>query len=297
MNRSEFSWSYTRHNLFRSCPLAYFYRYHTASASEADPGRLNELKRLLSVNSWTENIFRSAFRMTAGEGKNDPAAFNKRLFSIFRKDCASLRREGWRNDPKSVNIDVVYYGEETPGYVFASARCRLDALSANFAENLLPRLHPVEYLRMKHFKQPDSFYADGIKVWSVPDMIYEENGTLNVVTLFFENPRTSQNWVLRSAINAKFAESRWNHFGRVLPVSFFLHGPSFPPVYAAGNRKELMCIIRNSVSDMLNFESAGISEENFANFAEKQDNRNCRICVFRGECILSKNSMSSAMPV
>ena len=293
MFKNEFSWSALRLSIFMECPLAYYYHYYASwggweTTADADTVLAYRLKNLQTVNSWVLKTFKQTIITSTLHHTKDIRKTRRNAFSALHRDICDIRNKEYMNDPKGLNIDRLYYRESTLSKIISEAEAILNSIFANFADSKFHTLiEEIPFLNIKKFTRPASFYCDSIKVWSNPDLVWEENGILYILNIFISEPSLTDHWAIKSGIDAIFAETKWQN-RKVEVISLF---PNLPPplpfISITRNRKELKALIRQSSEDMLRLTKldTDIQKTEFAKLANYD---NCEICRFRQLCKKTK---------
>ncbi len=288
MLKHEFSWSHSRYRHFKRCRLFYYYHYYASwggwdQYANERSRQIYLLKNLKTINSWIEGIFRKQLLESIQNGHNDYKQIQRKAFAVLKRDICELRNFSWKEDYKKINLFELYYGFLTLKEIELKSERQLAVIFANFADSsIFCAVSEIPYLNLKKFKRPVSFEYDGIKVWTSPDLIWEDKGEIKILNFFMKDPLLSGDWAFKTGVDAIFAEICWP--GRKIEAaSVFFHQKEFPFVYSSRNRKEIKAIIRESSNEMLELSKLDteIKEESFK---PTENNCYCESCVYKELC-------------
>lgn len=290
--KREFSWSLSRGTMFRRCPRAYYHHYYGAWGGwRSDAGikavETYSLKKLVSAASFAESLFRDTFSFLLLERRSQCEQFvsDVRRMSLTSAGRRIRELRGTPSPNISDGVDFIerhYHGmdcDELRSLVAA----RFETLSANLADSsALQLLLAVPYLSFIQLKKPSSFALDGVNIWTAPDFLWNESGSIKGLNLFYYDPRVNGSWARKAAIDAMFAESL-RPGARVRIESAFLHAPNFPVIEYSTAYSEIRNSIKKNVYDMLAVTNTDtdIREERFL---QTDDETICESCPFQALC-------------
>ena len=285
----EFSWSYTRHKIFKFCRRAYFYRYYAAQKGWdkfADPRSqlIYRLKNLVKTENYVRNTVSKAISdvFLRGNKKNEKDFPLRNIYSELRQNLFRTRTDienrCWEDDPKKTNLFEIYYGE-SPDTVFGRIREYISGIILILSQGgLLSELSAIPYLQWKNFKLPLAFFLDGLNVWTAPDFVWTEEGNTNVLFLRFRPD--DESWRLPPGISVLALENKF-HIppSRFRCRTFFCNGHEIFEGYE--NLEKVRSLIKESSSSMLSLlvPDGKAHEENFGR-AETC----CSSCGFKEYC-------------
>ncbi|MCK5845463.1 MAG: hypothetical protein KAG97_12190 [Victivallales bacterium] len=290
--KREFSWSLSRGAMFRRCPRAYYHHYYGSwggwrSDADLNAVETHALKKLVSVDFFADSLFRDAFSLLLFERRRKPEQFiselRRRSMTAAGRRIRELRGTQSPNISNGADFIERHYHGMNCDELRSVITMRLDTLSANLAESpALPLLAAVPYLSFIQFKKPASFTFEGVTIWTVPDYLWNDSGSIKGVNLFSYNPVDSGAWSRKAAIDAMFAESL-RPGAHVRVESAFLHLPSFPIIAYSAPRTEMRCEIKRDVDDMLAVTNidTDIREERFV---QTDNEAICESCPFQDLC-------------
>ena len=288
--KNSFSWSFSRYNLFRYCERAYFYHYYGSwngwdTYAPMDAKEAFKLKHLISKELWLNIILKKSLLNTINSKSfsktNFAAKFKYESHRVFSSEISSLYSEEWKNDPKIICIDEIYYKESSLNQVidwirnYLSKRINILQQSKLFSE-----FDGLPYPAFVNTESPLTFTINDIPVWFSPDLIWAHQGKINILNL-----NNSFGWSLLASLNMIYAEQNYNYQpADIVCHSLFIDQDSSFSVYAVRSKKEVIEIITDSSKEMrsrLTFDQKAYIE----NFSKTIKQKKCRTCCFREICM------------
>lgn len=302
--KRDFSWSYSRFRLFKTCERAYYYRYYGSwegwdDYADEHARLLYRLKNLRFMRSWIDEVLRTAIKSVFIDSKSGNMDFN--LQNLQRSALRRLRNEwgdavsgAWKTDPKKLNLFEIYYADSDPSRrkesLLEEATNTLLGYLVKFTESkIFPEIKDVSYLMVREFETPDFFLFKGITVWVSPDLLWLEKGNANIVNIHTGNseyPQIGEDWEFQMGLCLLFAEQKLRiPRDRIIGRTVFLNDGEndLSPIYNSHNLVEICAVIEESSLEMLKRVSMGnsISESLFPGNPSPSK---CQICEFHTAC-------------
>lgn len=288
----EFSWSYSKFKLFHCCERAYYFHYYKALkgydySSSSFEKEIYFHKNLVNKELWLTKIIRSSLFHTLAEIKLYNSYKFKKLFKNhaikkFNYEFKQLITENWKSDPRSLNLQEIYYKEKTSSeigdYIINDIKKIADNLSL---EESFKHLKKFPYQTILNPEKPIYFFLQGIKIWCSPLLISHYKGNINIFVL---NYHSNFKWADIMGINTLYAMKKWNeNKNNIIPHTLFVDEKDPYVVFARRSTKELESIIKKSTDEMLSrltFHGKAFMK----NFPATSKEENCQKCKFRKIC-------------
>ena len=287
--KNSFSWSFSRYNLFNFCERAYYYHYYE-SWNGWDHYAFNEskkafrLKHLLSKKMWLRRILRkslvNAINTKPLSNKSLAVEFKHQLCKILFADINSIHSEEWRDDPKKICIDELYYGKNTQDqitdWIKSETKNRVDILANS---KLLHGLSNVPYSAFSATSTPISFNVNSVKIWSSPDLIWNHHGKTNILNL-----NDWKGWSFLGGLYTLYAQLQLNYTpNNIVCHSIFFNEDNCFSVYGIRSPKEIINLIMDS-SEKMQSRLTHNKRAYTANFQKTTEQKKCERCHFRAIC-------------
>lgn len=303
----DFSWSYSRFRLFKTCERAYYYRYYGSwegwdNYAGERTKLLYRLKNLRFLRSWTDEILRETIKSVFINSRSGNMDFN--LQNLKNSALCHLRNEwvdaisgAWKTDPKKLNLFEIHYPDSnrTKDSLLDEARTTLLRHLVKFTESkIFLEIRDIPYLMVREVETPDFFLFNGIKVWVSPHFLWLEKGNaniLNICTGRHEGPQTGGEWEFLMGLCLLFAEQKLRiPKSQIVGRTVFLNGDEsdLSRVYSPHNLNEICTIIEGSSRKMLNRISSGVSISESL-FPASPSPSKCQNCEFHSACPENKN--------
>ena len=288
MLRHEFSWSMTRHRIFERCHRAYYYQYYASwggweRLAEKKTKLLYHLKKLQTIQSWTESVFRKTLTTGIADGEVKSKHLLRLAKSQIRREAFDIKNNESAEDSKITLLSEIYYENSTINELQEEAEKYIEVLVARFAESqAFEIISNIDPLAIKSIPQPASFLLNGIKIWTNPDLIWTNKGKIKILNIIFKDPMKSYHWAEKATLDKMFTEDLFPGNKKVETSSFFLHEDNFPEITISRNKKEVQSIIDKSCQEMLELTNldTNIKEEVF----KRTDGDACKHCNFKQVC-------------
>ena len=270
---TPFSWSVSRHLLFRRCRRAYFLHYYFAQGGwdpYADPllQFTWSTKKSKTFHERLEHHLEEILRFSFDTLRNIPPAFRKRMLATRFHARLAVLEQRWSEEDESKTFDRKKAVEELREALAAflnSPTCTAIAAAQNLT------------LFNKAFKPTFRFHD--IELWYNPGLIWREGKQLISCRIHFTKPEPS----FIRAESDMFALSAREHTGTLETLSIFRY-------FAAGEWKEIQCYgdpdscerrIQTDVREMTDLASGEkVSMIDFPPAAEKA----CLNCRYSAVC-------------
>ena len=284
--KNSFSWSLSRYNLFNFCERAYYLHYYEAwngwdiyAAKQAF-----RLKHLKSKELWLNIILKKSL-LNAINNKplsNNTLAVELKYQSrkILSSNISSVHSEEWRNDPKKICIDELYYKENSIDQVIDWVKDKANYKIAILQESkLLHKLSNLPYTAFFKTDGPLSFIMNGVQIWCSPDLIWSYHGKINILNL-----NNSSGWPFLAGLNTLYAEQNLNYaLNDIVCHTVVFNENSYFSVYGIRSPKEITCIVTDSSKEMqsrLTYNQKAYVE----NFSKTAKQNKCQTCRFKAIC-------------
>lgn len=317
-----FAWSPSRWDVFRSCPLAYYYSYYLAWDGwdiDSEPARREAYlcKNLTSLSFIFNNAFRDEMTRIARAVQSGAYAAEPEKFSpeeVEKSIRARLNRayagrknfRAWLDDPKRFPLimECVYQGWGNPmedsiewikeklsfvhGYTDFKTFSDLVSLSKSGNGDKV-----IEAGESPFKSGLDTFLLDGVKVFSGVDLVYQKDGKTVAV-----NWRTGDDRESYMAASRAVALYLNLHYGipssdMVVRNEFLISGESAeynPGKHSIDDAKKR---IAKQAAVMAEFVKSSDTKENIPlsedAFCEAARNPDCSWCRYRGICMKHKD--------
>lgn len=192
--KNEFSWSWSRAEMFATCRRQYFFNYYGAWGGwdkRADPKTRATyvLKKLQTRHQWIGSTVHNALRWVLttlrdkGAAPSEEAtlrALGKRLQADYQDSGEGLYWE----DPKNKRglleheYDHLYVSDEDWSALFEKA---LAAVNTFFVSDVFATLQSLPREDWLEIDTLGSFEVDGVKVWVQLDCLFRRDGEIHVV--------------------------------------------------------------------------------------------------------------------
>lgn len=286
--RREFSWSYSRYALFEYCQRAYYFYYYGSwggwsVASDDEAQKLYRFKKMTSIHSWVEEIFRKELHASFCRGDLDCDRIFRKCKSTIYRSIVDIRNKNLSHGCRIEFLSEWYFDKISLEELKFEADSYLSEIVAGFTESkALSRLLTVQLLSIKQLKQPSSFYHNGIRIWTNPNFAWSEAGGIKVLNLYFDDPIKSDKWPFKGTLDLMFARDRLVGYDDIEVISYFITDEIYPQLTILRNSQEVKNIIDNSSHKMLELTSldTDIKEELFPKSCDDR----CESCNFREFC-------------
>ncbi len=291
--KREFSWSLTRYRSFNFCRDAYNLRYAVSwegwdRYSDERARLAYVLKKLRSLDSWTNQVFRETLRkvlvessLPGGSGFNE-VNMRRSALGRLRTDWHEFTLPEGSRDPGRTGLSEIYYGAADPELVFDMAVTRtFKNISRLAGSGLLEEIAAIPYAGLRDEKNPVSFTVDGLKIWVAPDLVYSDGNGVNVVNFFCDTGPGDDLWAPVAALNVLYACEKFRMpEEKISSRTVFIggDGESCFSAYSYGNTSELKRTITVSTREMMEFEN------NSPVPGKTEPEMKCLDCEFRRFC-------------
>lgn len=271
---TPFSWSVSRHLLFRRCRRAYFLHYYLAQGGwdpYADPLRRFTwtAKKSLLYHEWVEHHLEEILRRSFDTLRNVPFPFRRRMLGTkFQKELIALR-EIWRSREESP-------GSHDPAKALNELK---DALISFLASESCAAITHGQNLTLFNKAFKPSFSFNGLELWYNPGLIWREGSVLASFRIHLEKPSAE----FIKAESDMFALSAKLHTGTKDTLSIFRYRSDlgWKEIQSAGNAESAerrICKDAEEMQELASGESVNMLD--FPVCTEKQ----CSSCRFAGVC-------------
>jgi len=200
----ELSWSWTRSQTFLNCKRWYFHAYYSSWGGwRREASNLSRhayrLKRLVTLDQlFGISVHNQIHRMIDHSQKMTVEAFTASVRKALNRAFwdSKNNQEEWYEHPCNINmLHEMYYGGELPEHKIQEYQERMTVianhlLSSQTFMDIFDRKDKVKLITSERFRV---FELEGIKVWVVMDLVYQdlENGKFVVVDFKTGKPSSS----------------------------------------------------------------------------------------------------------
>ena len=286
--KNSYSWSFSRYNLFNFCELAYFFHYY-GSWNGWDPyapkqtKKSYRLKHLMTKELWLNCIIRkslvNAINRTSPSRNSLYEEFESQSRKTLSHDINSLYEEKWKENPKNICLDEIYYREknieETVHWIKRQTCSRIKILQESKLFHELSVIPFPAFINIGGL--PLSFTLNSTRIWCSPDLIWNSNGLLNILNL-----DNGPSWPFLAGLNQLYADQNYSHVRIACHTLFIKKDISFS-VYGIRSPKEIMGIIAESSREMQS--RLTINQKAYIeNFSGTGEQKKCQTCRFKAIC-------------
>jgi len=317
---NEFSWSFSRHNIFEECPKKYWYTYYGSwegwlaysnfgPKKKADPlaAYLYAMKQMQSVPMYVGTVVHNSIEKTVKNyqrSKKWPELEDMILLAQadFEKGLKDCQEERWRTSPKKFsNFIEAYYpdtGKDLEALKIAGlekvGRCITNWYNSSIRSKYLSSAQ-TSFVGVEEL---DSFYVDDIyKVWVVMDLAttWQQSDGEKYILFDWKSGKATDKTIDQLYTYALFAEKVWRVPHENIVISpFYLNDNNYIKIGAG--QKELLSkdkmieienFIRSScVSMVKNLVNENIKDNkaNVLDYDYTDNSYRCRNCPFRQLC-------------
>jgi len=296
----ELSWSWTRNQAFLNCKRSYFHAYYSswggwrreASNLSRHAYRLKRLVTLdqlfgISVHNQIHRMMDESQKMTVEEFA---ASIRKALNRAFWD--SKHKQEEWYEQPSDINmLQEMYYDGELPEQKIEEYRERITVianhlLSSQTLMDIFERKDKVKLITSERFRL---FEMEGIKVWVVLDLVFQDLESGKFVVVDFKTGKPSSSDKVQLLLYALFLKEAF-HLSSLdqieLRNEYLATGKhaSFTPRQT--DLEYVQSLIRTSVKEMKAY--LRVPEQNvpldMERFEQTKNRAICRRCAFRELC-------------
>ena len=190
--RNEFSWSKSRHEIFRACPRQYYFNYYAywGGWEQNAPERIRKiyvLKNLKNRFMWAGEKVHDCIKHTLKNLQRNVSILPMEdIVSItlnqMRDEFRSSRDKRYVAYPKSCALFEHEYDLDLPDDKWKKIADDVEKCLRNFYQSetfaLLKELPEQNWLEVEDFS---SFYIDGTKVWAVIDCSFRTEKGITII--------------------------------------------------------------------------------------------------------------------
>ena len=296
----ELSWSWTRNQTFLNCKRWYFHAYYSswggwrreASNLSKHAYRLKRLVTLdqlfgISVHNQIHRMIDESQKMTVEEFT---ASVRKALNRAFWD--STHKKEQWYEHPSDIYMfHEIYYDGEIPEQKIEGYRERINIianhlLSSKTFKDIFDRKDKIRLVSSERFRV---FELDGVKVWVVMDLVYQDLESGKFVVADFKTGRPSSGDPVQLILYSLFLKEAFDITSldqMELRNEYLAIGKhaSFTPRHS--DHEYVKSLIRTSVKEMKS--CLRIPEQNvpleMEEFEQTKNRAICRRCAFRELC-------------
>lgn len=292
--KNEFSWSKSRHELFKDCERKYYFNYYGSwngwkYNSDERTKEIYYLKKLQSRQMWLGSVVHLAVESLlklhrSAQPIPERAELEKKLLDDLRADF-SISRSGlwskkkWRLLEHEYLMDVS--DEEWKETASQAQDCFKHFLDSDLYQEI-QKLSPDQWLEIEEFS---SFYVDGVKVHVVLDFSYRSGDDVFIYD-WKTGKKDGDMHTLQLACYRIYAQEKWSPQGQVHTREFNLFSKKekdYPD--EDFSTENALSDIRASIAQMkeklVNVEKNQAEEDQFA-FTENSGK--CQYCNFQRVC-------------
>ena len=299
---NEFSWSVSRHQLFTSCPKAYYYNHYGSWGGwEADANettrKLYILKNIRPMVTWIGSIIHDLIRDTLTAYSRGESAFptadelKEKALQAMRNGWRDSVNQVWKQYPKKTNLFELYYGDgkHVPKEETDAIKERVLECVDNFANSAIVKtIKSVPFLNWKPIDTLDTFQIDDLKVWCAVDFAYTDpDGVLHIIDWKTGSEKKD---ALRFQLGcyALYALEKWfTPIEKIAPHGVFLYDGARMSDFSVD--AALLVSVKDQILTSAQAMKAKLKDV-ANNVAEEEDfpcnpnEYNCRNCNFREVC-------------
>lgn len=298
---NEFSWSFSRHQLFISCPKAYYYNHYGSWGgweAEADEKtrKLYILKNIRPMIVWIGSIIHDLIKATLENFSRTGAIptadeMKERALNAMRSGWRSSIKQEWKQYPKKTNLFELYYGDgkHVPKEETDAIKQRVLDCIDNFAYSaVLKTITNVPFVNWKPIDTLDTFTVDDLKVWCAVDFAYTDSDGLLHIIDWKTGSEKKDSLRFQLACYALYALEKWYvPLEKIAPHGVFLYDGARMSDYSID--AALLVSVKDQILTSAQAMKAKLKDvEN--NVADEEDfpcnpnEYNCRNCNFREIC-------------
>ncbi len=278
INNDNFSWSYSRENIFKICPRAYFYKYYGAingwdKYANDETKHIYLLKNIKKAHWWIKELIVSSIKEIIIQRRNnyniDITYLNQIIIKKFHKSIHSVINEDWKSDAKYLNLFEIYYSKNDSLNILDNIKDSLLKTIAVLIENQkIQPLLDIPYIKFINSDKPTQFYINDLKIWCKVDFIWKDKNNIHLLNFSWkENKNPLQ---IASEMIKQNYPNRYDNI--ILQNISLLNGNT--------TNYETSCEVRNFV-----IESASTMLNDTRNFPKINDNQKCEQCIFKEMCL------------
>lgn len=295
---NNFSWSYSRMQLFNSCRKAYFYRYYASAGggdeySSEKSHNLYLLKQLQRSTSFFDSVLLNSLKELFLNRNFGISSHTEILKSLSRtislqlyKAKNSLLTEDWRNDLKAVNLFETYYNSKSINEIISEASNLCIQFITSFSKTtLFSEMCNTNYLKWTETGSPESLYIDGIRIWFTGGLIYSNAGIIKVIIPTLKKVK-SRSLDITSVLNMLLVSKK--HY---IPIEniccMIVHSSpdgNLEYDYPEYSAKDIHKMLSNSVPEMLEFDQNSKTMSDGI-LPKAENHEQCNTCQFKGYCL------------
>ena len=297
----EFSWSWTRSQVFLNCKRWYFHAYYSfwggwrreASNLSRHAYRLKRLVTLdqlfgISVHNQIHRMIDESQKMTVEEFT---ASVRKALNRAFWD--SKYKREEWYEQPSNINmLHEMYYDGEIPEQQIEEYRERITVIanhllsSQTFMDIFDGKAKKIRLISSERFRLLE---MEGVKVWMVLDLVFQDLESGKFVVVDFKTGKPSSSDRVQLLLYALFLKEAFNLSSldqMELRNEYLATGKhaSFTP--GQTEMEFVQSLIQTSVKEMKAY--LRVPEQNvpldMERFEQTRNRAICRRCAFRELC-------------
>ena len=292
--KNSLSWSFSRYRLFNFCERAYYFHYYGAwnGWDTYAPKQTKEafrLKQLISKELWLNIVLKKSL-LNAINNKSSScntlvSEFEHQLHSVLSSDITSLYSEEWKNDPKKICIDEIYYKENSINNITSWITDNTGNKIRVFRESkLFNELSALPFPAFINTNIPLSFILNNIQIWCSPDLAWSFHGKINMLNL-----NKGSDWSFIAGLSTLYAEQNYNYtHNNIVCRTVFTDKENFFSVYGIRSPKEIVNIITES-SEELKSKLTFAQKAYIENFTKTTEQEKCQSCRFRAICLKFKH--------
>ena len=296
----SFFWSCRRKAIFDSCPFAAYLHYYASWNGWRDDSAdaLKSLylqKQLKKIDLVVKTVFLDELKKIVFQfiAKNEIVASG----DLLKLKCRSKLKYLLNNavdpaavvaDPKRFALFDLFYCVKNFSELESEALRSLDMLCEKFCASVFFRdLGQMKVGRLKILPLPDFFYYKNIKIWTAPDLVWEEKGIFQVLNFYHKrnaifNLKNLTNYFTGLYLRKKFPDLR----KKIIFYDFFYEEENLFDVcsFAELNALEALNEFQISVGEMRQLENGRmVFAKDFPKYGDLEP-LICSNCRFQSFC-------------
>jgi len=293
---TAFSWSASRHSLFRRCLRQYYlYYYGSRRVREAKREVVSAiwwLKQVTPLRQWVGTVVHSAAQWAVrahreGESPDDERLV-ERAVAYFREGVIASER-GARLGSRWVALYEHVYPDEPR---------RLDGVAAEeLVADLTGALLQSDALALIRNRSPEaireadepfqSFLFDGVKVFAIPDVLLEADDRITIID-WKTGDADDEMIPLQMGVYRMYANRTYGYPEEAIDAliaDLAGGGPAAPPVGGLPALADVEAFVRASIRAMVDkMENVDYHTVSISDFPMTDDLARCRRCAFKRAC-------------
>ena len=297
--KNDFSWSFSRHNMFNTCKRKYYYSYYGSWGGwnkDADDlsQKLYMLNKMTSLPMLAGSIVHDEVERTLKilrYGRSaDQEKSKDNVVKNFKQSWAQSKNEEWRDSPKwKTNLFEHYYGKKPSDQDLLDIRdLMVNSIDGFFASDSYRFIQTMSDTQWLAIEDLDSFEIHGTKLWVKLDFAIRHGERVYIYD--WKTGKVVNENEVQLAVYAIYAQQKWDVDLRLIRL-FDVYLNQQLPVKVKPTDKLISSaseFIQSSVGDMKELladrENNKAEIELFPVASEDRESYPCSYCSFQTVC-------------